>query len=487
MHQNKLIGLLKSFSRREMTRLEEFAHSPYFNKHAGVQSLIAYLSAAFPGFSEKDCQRERIFQALFPGSPHDQAKLALLFTYALRLAEQFLSLEQLQAEGGEWQHIYLLRRLRALQQPKLYERALRQAFAELEEAPFRDSAWHYRRFLLAAEADAYYTAAAERRADRSLELKQEALDGLYLTEKLRDACEMTIRSRILRVQYDNPLADWAVQEVERRFDEYAAQPSIAMYYHLYRMVSESDTARYFHTVETLGRHQASLPVEELKPIYNYLQNYCIQQINQGDERFLAELFKLYQAQLEQGLLLEAGLLSEWHYKNITTTALRLRELDWVRQFIEGYQAKLPPEARDNAYRFNLASYYYAAEQYGEVLGLLTQVEYSDLRYNLGAKALLLRTYYDLEEYEALGSLVDSFKQYLHRNKLMADVRRQGYYNLFLLTRRAAQLRYNLPYHSRERCQAELRKLRQSIAQAGAIFNQAWLLEKVAALAEAVER
>ncbi|MCB0554205.1 MAG: hypothetical protein KDD02_11690, partial [Phaeodactylibacter sp.] len=109
--------------------------------------------------------------------------------------------------------------------------------------------------------------------------------------------------------------------------------------------------------------------------------------------------------------------------------------------------------------------------------------YSDLRYNLGAKALLLRTYYDLEEYEALHSLTESFKQYLHRNKLMADLRRQGYYNLFMLTRRAAQLRSNLDYFSTDRSRKELQKLQESITRAGAIFNKGWLLEKVEELVE----
>ena len=177
-------------------------------------------------------------------------------------------------------------------------------------------------------------------------------------------------------------------------------------------------------------------------------------------------------------MLEHGLLSEWHYKNIVTTGIRLREMDWVRNFIDGYRDKLPEEARDNAYRFNLASYFYAIRQYDEVLRLLTQVEYRDLRYSLGAKALLLRTYYDLDEFEALSSLADSFKQYLHRNQLMADVRREGYHNLFKLTRRAANLRANIGYYTKEKSKKELLRLQHGIEKAGAIFNKTWLMEKI---------
>ncbi|MCB0572280.1 MAG: hypothetical protein KDC66_21080 [Phaeodactylibacter sp.] len=484
MYANKLIQLLKSFGRREMTRFLEFAHSPYFNKHDGVRALVAYLSDVFPAFGEQNCEREVVFQALYPGEPHDQPRLALLFTYTKRLAEHFLRAEQLEGAPRE-QDLLLLRGLRERQQYQIYDKALQEARARAHQAAFRDSGWYYHQYQLASEADFFYTLTSERRTDHSLEQKQEALDRFYLAEKLRDACEMEVRSRILKLHHAHPQADWAVQEVGRQLDTYLQEPAIAIYYRLYRMISEGGAASYFEARHALEECQPYLAVPELKAIYNYLQNHCIQQINQGEEPFLEEIFRLYQAQLDRGLLLEGDYLSEWHYKNIVTTGLRLHELGWVRQFIEAYREKLPPEVRDNAFRFNLASYYYAARQYGEVLRLLTQVEYSDLRYNLGAKALLLRTYYDLGEYEALASLTESFKQYLHRNKLMADVRRQGYYNLFMLTRRAASLRFNLGYYSTERSRREMARLQNAIGKADAIFNKGWLQEKVASLAELV--
>ncbi len=480
MHNNKLARLLRSFERREMTRFRDFACSPYFNKHEGVRGLVCYLSDIFPGFSVQNCHREVVFQQLFPGQPHDQGKLALIFTYTMRLAEHFLKIEQAGTEVG-LEDTLLLEQLRNKKQYKLYEPLLAKAEESRGEQGLRDSSWYYRQYLLANEADQYFNTISERRTDDSLQRKQHFLDRFYLAEKLRDACEMQVRSRILKVSYSDPMQEKALAFVESHLRELEKEPAIAMYYWLYQMVSKPESANYFRALDALGRHQAALPAVEQKAIYNYLQNFCIQKINEGEARFLAEIFELYKAQLDRELLLENGYLSEWHYKNIVTTGIRLREMEWVRDFIENYREKLPEEARENAFRFNLASYFYATRQYGEVLRLLIKVEYRDLRYNLGAKALLLRTYYDLDEYEALSSLADSFKQYLHRNRLMADVRREGYHNLFKLTRRAAALRANIGYYSREKSRKELLKLRESINKAGAIFNKSWLLEKVESL------
>ena len=194
-------------------------------------------------------------------------------------------------------------------------------------------------------------------------------------------------------------------------------------------------------------------------MYNQYKNYCLIRINQGDQAFLDKLFELYQYQLERGLLLEEGVLSEWNYKNIVAAGIRLRQFEWVRKFIEDYKDSLTPEFKDNAYRFNLASYHLAMEEHHEAMLLLREVEYSDLRYNLGAKTMLLQSYYELQEYEPLVSLTESFRQVLMRDKTMSENFRKGYYNLFRFTRKAAYLRSRLEYLTAEKALQELERLK----------------------------
>jgi hypothetical protein len=463
-----------------MTRFREFAESPYHNKHDGVRLLVQYLSGVYPDFTEERCEREILFHALFPGAPHDQPKLAVIFTYTVRLLELFLEIEGF-LEKPDARTPFLLGQLRQRQQLKWFEKALAKAEASAGQQQEHDADWYYQRFRLATESDYFFTAIAERRRDCSLQDKQFYLNHFFLSVKLRDACEMAVRERILKVVYEDPMAAVALQQVSKAPERYESIPAINIYYQLYRMITKAGETHYYSVLHHLNTQQEALPDEELKNIYNYLQNYCIQKINAGNPTFLQEIFNLYQVQLEKGLLLEDGQLSEWHYKNIVTTALRLNALDWVHEFIEDYRMKLPESARDNAYLFNLASYHYAAEEYKKVLSLLTRVEYSDLRYSLGAKALLLRTYYDLQEYNALYALVDSFRQYLVRNRLMADGRRQGYYNLFKLTRRAAVLRENIDFYNNRRYQKEWQRLQKDIQDASAVFNKAWLEQRIAEL------
>lgn len=484
MLNNKLIQNLQVLTKKEMTRFMAFVESPYFNKHQSVRKLVAYLHKIYPNFKAKNCHRETIFRQVFPGEAHNQKQLALVFTYAQRLLGQFFAVEQFM-EHPHQQNLMQLLALRQHQLDEPYNKLLKQSEKQLDDIEFKDERFYDLKFRLAAEADQYHQYSSKRQKDHSIELKQSNLDRLFIVEKLRDACEMLERNRILKIQLQPRLIDEVLGEISNHHSDYKEDPPIMVYYSIYQMLKERKHDAYEAALVVWLLHLNSFAPPEQRHVFNYFQNFCIAMINKGQSEYLKEVFKLYQLQLEGELLIEEGHLSEWHYKNMVTTGIRLGEMDWVINFIESYRLRLHPESRENAYRFNLASYFYATQQYGKVLDLLTQVEYNDLRYNLGAKALLLRTYYDLEEYDALHSLTESFRQYLQRNELMADSRRAGYYNLFKLTRRALAIRISAAFSGTEKLKKELLKLEHEIENAGQIFNKSWLVEKVTELKDTV--
>ena len=475
MTRHKLIQILATLSRREMTRFREFACSPCHNKHKEVRALVEYLSESYPGFSELTCNRHLLFHHVFPGKIHDQGKLAVVFTYTYRLWEEFAAWETLQKEPEE-KAIRTLKDLRERSGPH-FEKKLDQISQQLEEESHRDGRHHLLRYRLATEADRYFAEQGHYKKDFSLQAKQAHLDHFFISEKLKDACEAAIRKRILKVEYQINLLDLVFQEVESNWSHYEQIPSVATYYQIYRLLQGASES-YFQVVDFLERHEQAFRTEEQQLLYHYLQNYCIEQINRGKSGFLRHSFELYQRQLAHELLFVNGFLPEGHYKNLVTIGLRLQENEWVEQFIHAYRDRLPPQLAENAFTFNLASYYYATGQLDRVQQLLNQVEYTDLRYNLGAKALLLRTYYDLEEDEALLSLADAFQQYLKRNELLADDRVQAFRSLLRFTRRTMTLRAQLDYKAPGKVRKELEHLQMQIEEADPVINKEWLLEKV---------
>lgn len=473
MIENPLIHLLSTFSRKEMTRFNEFGHSPYHNKHDEVRALVGLFNDAYPDFSTS-VDRYQLFKQLYPGQDHDQSKLALIFTYTMRLADQFLIQEQLKGQEEELP-IFLLRQLRQRKQFKYYERNIKKLDRTLQSLKLRDSDFYRLQYLKASEADNYYSQLNKREQDLNIQRKQDNLDNYYLSVKLRDACEMLLRARILKVEYSTGWLDTILKEVEQHLDFYTDVPSILVYYYIYQLILHEEDNRYREILPIVKKYAHQFKRTELQNIYNYLLNHCIRQVNKGSKYYLREAFELFKIQLDQKLLLdEEEYLAEHHYKNIVTIGLRLKEVRWIKNFIEQYKTKLPPATQGNAYQYNLAAYYYAVQNYDQVLELLLTVEYTDLWYNLDSKSLVLRTYYDLDEYEAFLSLQKSFKQLIRRNKLISDFQRLGYHNLLRFMNKAFKVKSEVGYRSDDKIKESVKELIQEITATTPIHNKGWL-------------
>ncbi|MFT4664435.1 MAG: hypothetical protein ACI8YQ_000574 [Polaribacter sp.] len=476
---NTLFTILSALDRKEMTRFKDFALSPYHNKHSGVKEILLYLNGLYPQFSEKNCGNRALAKALFPGKKESAAQVPVFLTYVRRLLYEFLDTEAYQKSSLS-KSIFLLSQLREKKQTNIHLKHLDQERTNTDEQEVRDSAYFHKRFLLDGEADQMYTEQAVGKEKGALQQKAHHLDAYYLSEKLKDACEMLVRSRMVKVDYSSILLEAILQVVQENKERYFKIPPVNVYYHIYQMIVNEEVQYYETAFQAVEQFAPFFPTEELQNIYNYLQNYCVDQINKSRSEFLRASFQLYQIQLEKRLLFIGDLLPEWHYKNIVTAGLGLGEVDWVRQFLERYRPFLMAEVQENAYSYNLAQYYYATEEYKKAMQLLLQVSYTDARYSMSAKALLLKIYYDLEEHEALVALCKSFVQALQRDRSISDFRRKGYTHLFKLTQKASQLRYRQPFRKVEKSKLALEKLKEELAIAKP-FNKRWLEERLGRL------
>ncbi len=484
MKNNLLTQCITKLDRKGLTRFNEFARSPYFNKHKDVAGLVSYFSDIYPNFTEKKCDRQVIYSHLYPTLQHDQKKLAVIFTYTSRLLEQFFRMEQARKDGLLDDPKPLLKFARSNGFSNLLNKIWQEIInggnlfsgKNIEMPDANDIDFNYFDEL---DKAAQFAALPNK---QYLHLKQSALDGYFITEKLKDACEILQREKLKgEPVLLTPLFITVIEKIEANQLILPPESNQKLFFHAYCMLRQNNISHYYLLKELIRRLASTVETETQQAVYLYLQNFCIGKINLGESNFLNELLDIYKSQLLQGLLTVDGILPEWHYKNIVTTGLRLNEHEWVKSFIEKYKEMLNLEVKENAYSYNLAAYFYHIKRYNEVLNLLLQVEYTDIRYNLDAKSLLLKTYYDLEEENPLLALTDSLRQYLKRNKSLSEFQKKGYYNLLKLARTSFRLKVNKGLISGNKWNSSFDKLKVQLAETDTIFNNSWIEEKVAEL------
>jgi hypothetical protein len=74
--------------------------------------------------------------------------------------------------------------------------------------------------------------------------------------------------------------------------------------------------------------------------------------------------------------------------------------------------------------------------------MLLKVEFNDVYYHLDSKSLLMKVYFELDEYDAFASLVDAFKIYLRRNQTISEVQKKTYHNFILLINKLMKFKLN---------------------------------------------
>src|SRR5688572_10065720 len=90
MQENKTIQAISKLSSSELNWFRDFVHSPYFNTHENLYKLIDLIVEAAPGVDEKQLEKKKVFEKIFPKEKFNSQKLSDLLTYLYRLYEKFL-------------------------------------------------------------------------------------------------------------------------------------------------------------------------------------------------------------------------------------------------------------------------------------------------------------------------------------------------------------------------------------------------------------
>ncbi|MFN0215750.1 MAG: hypothetical protein ACKVT2_15940 [Saprospiraceae bacterium] len=469
MFSNKLISILQILSKVERNRFRKYLLSPYLNDQPDLVSLFDITENALREGIIDQLKRQEVWQKLCPKKPYNDAQMRRLASDLNQMALRFLSAEARKqnplAEALELQQI--------LEKPELKKQLAgveRNILRLLDETPGQSPEYylacfqvHHNVFIRAAK-----TIVTSGYAEK-LWTADTHLEYFYLTQKLKYYVNWLLysRSRTTEKELALPFGLWEILD-RPPFNKVAL---LIIYRKIIECLTEPENEQRFkNLLDTIEFQGQALSKSDLRECYQIAQNYCAIKINQGVRTYYREMFNIFKKIIQKDVLLEAGNLSEGLFKNIVTVGLGVGEFEWTESFIDKYTANLPSDIRENARTFNLASLHFHQKKFHQVIELIRDVEYSDVVYTLSTKQLLVRTYYELDETLALDSLIDSFKIFLRRNKLISKSQKREYLNFLNFVKNLTILNAN---ESRK-----VAKLQTRIEKSSSITPKKWLLEKI---------
>jgi len=102
--------------------------------------------------------------------------------------------------------------------------------------------------------------------------------------------------------------------------------------------------------------------------------------------------------------------------------------------------------------------------------LLLKFEYNDMLFNIIAKTMLLKIYYEEDEYDLFESLLESLRIYLQRKEALDPARKSAYKNMISLMKKLVNLN---PY-----AKGPKEKLRELITSTNPLMERDWLMKQL---------
>ena len=460
----KVYDILLSFQKKDWHWFKKYLLSPIFNKNESIIRIFDFYGANKNNL-KKALFSENLFQHTFPDQPFEASKLHHASNYFLRTAEDYLAWNEWQ-QNEEEQLLCLLSACRKRGLEKRFK-ATHHRLQDIHERRPERNPQHYRfKYQLALE-EYQHSMQSGRSGAEQLQPLSDWHDVAFVAEKLKNACILLSRRKLLRTEFDTGLLTAVLEFVKTR-PGLLDFPAIAVYYYGFMTLNEPEKDAHFFALKPhLTSAGEQFPLQELRDIYLLAVNFCINRINLRQNEYLKEVLDLYQSGLEAQVFLENGQISRFTYTNITLVALRGGEFDWVYRFLEKYRDKLPEHQRQGTYSFNLARYYCEKGDYDRAMPLLQEMDFDDVLHNLVAKTMLLRMYYETGEHNALASLLDSLESYLRRKRLIGEQQQAAYRNTVRFVRKLMGLK---PGNSKAR-----RQLVEDISATPLLAEKDWLV------------
>lgn len=467
MYTSKLVDVFYALSKTQLRALRKFVKSPYHNKRQDVVELFELMYKT-PLENRTALRKEKVFPKLFGKEAYSPDKMDYTMSFLFKTIEQFLIHQHAVSDKTNAQ-IALMEAYRNLGLNKHFQQSAALALKQQKKEPLRDLNYHERAFNI--EFIQYeFLSRQQRNTPKNLQELSTKLDLRFLSQKLKDACRLLAHQAVAKQQYDFGLLNSILPYINEHL-EILEHPSIALYYYYYQAATIPEKSEhYFQQFKTtfFNCSQAFQDIE-LKNVYTLALNYCVKRVNLGQPEYQQELFDFYDAGLRLKILIDNGILSQFTFNNITKLALRLNKIKWTEDFIENYKGLVDERYHDTYVHNAYSMLYFAQGKYEETMVRLQQVDHKELFITLDAKVLLIKVYYQLDEYDVLESFINSFKVFLRRKDILA-YHRDIYKNFIRFTQKLI----NLPPFDKE---ARL-KLLQEIVKTQKLLEKTWLLEQL---------
>lgn len=477
MQDEKLIGLLKTFSKKEISEFEKFAASPYFNGGRNYLPLLKEITRFYPSFSNGEMTREYIYSRLYPGKTYSKKTMKNMVSALLKLGCQFLIQQNFKNQEVNMS-ISLAEELAGRKLFYLSEKACNEAG----------------KLLTKCKTDQYYFESQYLLNNVRITLNQFKGDFIknpgiitqgtayFVNFIISMSCIIAEMAWVYKYNFNAELDIREIKNIFPDFDnavKYMEKHAVDLggiceiYGNVTRMfIEEKNDEIYLKTVELFKTNFERFTKAQQHRIFFLLFNICARYRQAEPEKYTVEIFRLIKKILKHELYtMNPGEPMDISFAvSALNAAVTLKEFSWLNSFSEKYADKLIPEFRQSFRHYAISHIKFSKKDFIRALEHLNHVKLDAFGFKFDTRILRLRIYYELNYLEEARSLVDSFRHFLSENRQVSESKRKANYILIQYFNELIKIKEN-------KDPGKINNYRNKLMRNGYFVYRDWLVEK----------
>jgi len=419
MRKTSAIDLLRTFSKEEISDFENFISSGYHNKNTIVVSLYNTIKKYAPAFDDNGLEKETVWERIYPGKRYNYGIMKNLIFELKKLSEDYLSY-------CHWKNSSTFDKslIQALWDKNAMDIFLKKANSlneKIEKSKAKDQLYYTEKLFVQPLIDEYNMNRIMYNESRSR--TNDLLVESFILQYLLNCFHLAIEMHKTNNKHDLDFLEYLLnyfKDNERAFEN---SPLIKVL--LYLMISFFDINedKYYSLARNLFNSiNNTLPVNEIKNVYNVLMVLCLFKINAGKKEYRKVQLELNLEMFNRKILSHRkdGTIELEAYRNIVKLAANANEYLLLKDFINENKNKVISNNPETVILYSDATLRFAEGRFDECLKLCSKINFKDFWekntvnffFKCDVKMLQLKSYYEQDHIETLINTIDSFKHLL---------------------------------------------------------------------------
>lgn len=449
MKQPKAIRLIHALSAAELKRFGDFLKSPYFNKSEALINYYAGLKSLHFGKGlTSDVLAEKVWKKAFGKRKFSKSYYDKLNSDLFSQVKSFINHDLIESPDRELEReVVFAEKLQAMGELELF---LLHGKKLKEE--FRDKITHEPALMPAyiklEKAIHGYEGRAANANLQELERLSSQIGALieenFLLEWLKFVCVTYFNSLKLDLKGFMQANRNVLKHLNKRtrsFEneiEQSTNPVIEVYAKIFQLLELWEREKlaegtklqdlasaqkmeelFLFLINWVRIYSKVLPLKEIEFIIRFSSGFSTYKVGKKKEvQFLEYMHNLQVLAEESGYFQSGTAIRPDYFYNTIQTAIRVQDLAWAKLFFDKYESAVDGINAEVFIKYALARIHFSNKNYPaakEILEiLLGKIKIPALSWF--GRNLLLKTFFELKEYDAFENLIESSRQFFRRQE-----------------------------------------------------------------------